>query len=185
MDGLKKDFKEVTSPSPDHTPPTYETHPPPDTTDLQLALKLQKEEEVARRLQLESDEQLAQQLQNKENTFLAPMDDIPSKVGPPPQLLRTIKSGTHVLRHIQSPKTPSDSFEYQGKMETAMPSPPHPPTPPPPPPVYCRGTISPTITQRMMASLRIKVSQLKKRLKPVTTVEKRAFKVGESCDIAM
>ena len=183
MDGLKKDFKEVTSPPSDHTPPTYETHPPPaslDTTDLQLALRLQKEEEEARRLQLESDEQLAEQLQNKENTFVVPVEDIPSMKGPPLQLLRTIKSGTHVLKRTQSPKTQGASFEHHREDDVATVTPTFPPpTPPPPPPMYGHGTASPTTTQRMMASIRIKAAQLGKHLRPVTTVEKRAFKVGE------
>ena len=176
MDGMKKVVEEATSQA--TPPPAIEPRPPlprSETGDLQLAMKLQKEEEEARRLQLEADEQLAEQLQNKENTFAVPMGgERPNMMGPRPELLETIKAG-HVLKRTQSPRARSMSGDQDGMGGASTPTFPPPPLPPPLP-----GRSSPVSTkQKVMASIRVKAVQLGKHLRPVTTVEKRAFRVGE------
>ena len=178
-DGLKEDkeTKPTSSPTPDPSPLVSMPRPPlprSETGDLQLAMKLQKEEEQARRLQLEADEQLAEQLQNKENTFAVPAGDIPSVQRPPSALLQNIKAGAlQGLKSTSSPKLLSPSSNQ------AVATPTHPLPPPPPPLPNNYSSPTPSTKQKVLAGMRSAVTQLGKHLRPVTTVEKRAFRVGE------
>ena len=138
-----------------------------EDADELLAKALAKEEEHQRQL---ADYHLASQLQSKENNVLVPADEQPSRA---PAWLSKVKfhsSKAPVMKSLPTKRAP----------QFASPPPPAPPPPPPLPSASKPQLHHVTTKELLLTQVKKATSRLtKKKLKPVKTVEKRAFPVGK------
>ena len=145
--------------------------------------------------QLQLDMQLARQLQMRENSFLLPQDSdrtsSGSSVFPPQPLLDTIKQKKFPpLKHVEA--TPTEATPTESSLrkrlgslltrkkskKSATGSSQAPPPPPPPALPPARRHLSPR--QVLLREVQNRAPTVARQLKPVQTIEKRAFRVGES-----
>ena len=99
----------------------------------------------------------------------------PSKVAPPPS-----KVAPHGSKSVPPSKPSAHGKKVAGRgSPSGMPTSAIPQAPPPPPVQHVhRPFVVPSPRQQMMKELRAKAPTVAKKLKPVQTVEKRAFRVG-------
>ena len=172
-------LKKSTRDEPSHKKQMHTKHNNVD--DLLLAEALADEDKKQREI---ADYHLALQMQYKEHNVLVPPDERPPErwMSHAPQAALLSKKSMPFITQLKSASDPSHSYFKKATQPSSPPPPPPPPPPPlPAPPVPHTRPHLPNIKPMQLLHTQIKkaTSRLsRKKLNPVTTVEKRAFPVG-------